>query len=104
MSTAVPKAEQRPAKSFTSLQWWIRDEDGKVVLAQTPNAAITVWLVAAVVTQTGLLDDDQRASVTMLGRGALVAWSLDELIRGASPARRLLGGLVLAGIGALALR
>jgi hypothetical protein len=30
-----------------------------------------------------------------LGRGALVVWSLDELLRGANPFRRLMGAAVL---------
>jgi hypothetical protein len=29
-------------------------------------------------------------------RGALLVWALDELVRGASPFRRALGGIVLA--------
>jgi hypothetical protein len=33
--------------------------------------------------------------LTRVGQGALVAWSLDELVRGSSPARRLLGAVVL---------
>ena len=32
----------------------------------------------------------------MIGKGALVVWALDELVRGASPVRRILGAVVLA--------
>ena len=34
-------------------------------------------------------------TLTGVGHGALVVWALDELVRGASPVRRLLGAVVL---------
>jgi hypothetical protein len=69
-----------------------------VVLAQPPNPAIILWLVSVVVGWTGLLDEHRDAVLTRIGQGALVAWSLDELLRGASPIRRVLGLVVLAGL------
>ena len=78
-----------------SARWWICDKDGSVSLAQWPNPALVVWLVAAVVGWTGVLGSDRAAQVDALGSGALVAWALDELVRGASPARRLIGAVVL---------
>ena len=38
-------------------------------------------------------------SVTLadVGMGALIVWALDELVRGVSPFRRLLGAVVLTG-------
>jgi len=94
-ATRTTDADRRTAR-FPSLQWWIRDRDGQVVLAQAPNAAITVWLASVVIGWTGVLDDHRDAILGRVGQGALVAWSLDELLRGASPARRLLGAVVLA--------
>jgi hypothetical protein len=84
------------ARRLLSLGWWIRDRDGKVVLAQAPNAAVLVWLATVVVGWTGLVDDDRQEILTRVGQGALIVWGLDELLRGASPARRLLGVVVLA--------
>jgi len=94
-ATRAPEASPRRA-TFPSLQWWISDRDGHVVLVQAPNAAIMVWLASVVVGWTGVLDDHRDAILGRVGQGALVAWSLDELLRGASPARRLLGAVVLA--------
>jgi hypothetical protein len=37
------------------------------------------------------------ATLADVGRGALIVGALDELVRGASPARRLLGAVILAG-------
>ena len=40
---------------------------------------------------------DRAATLAGVGQGALIVWALDELVRGASPFRRLLGAVVLAG-------
>ena len=56
-----------------------------------------MWLVAVVIGWTGLVDDASRtATLAGVGHGALVVWALDELVRGNSPFRRLLGAVVLA--------
>jgi hypothetical protein len=86
------------APRFPSPQWWIRDRDGEVAIAQPPNPALVVWLVTVVVGWTHLLDDRRTAVVGHVGQGALLAWALDELLRGASPVRRLLGAVVLVGV------
>lgn len=85
-------SETQPGPS--SLAWWVRDDQGRLTLGQWPNPAIGVWLVAKILAWTDLLaiSDDRLADV---GRGALLVWSLDELLRGASPFRRLLGAVVL---------
>lgn len=94
----MPATEDRPrTRPFGSLQWWIRDRDDRVVIVQPPNAAIIVWLAAALVGWTGALSHRHSATVAAAGRGALVVWGLDELVRGASPVRRLLGSVVLVG-------
>jgi hypothetical protein len=66
-----------------------------LALAQWPNPALAVWLVAVVVGWTGILGAARGATLAGIGRGALVVWALDELVRGASPFRRLLGAVVL---------
>lgn len=77
--------------------WWVRDKNGELTLAQWPNPALAVWLVAVVVGWTGVLATARGATLADVGRGALIVWALDELVRGASPARRLLGAVILAG-------
>lgn len=78
-----------------SARWWICDKDGRVNLAQWPNPALVVWLLSVGVGWTGVLGSDRTTQVHAVGGGALVAWALDELVRGASPARRLVGAVVL---------
>lgn len=79
------------------LGWWVRNENGGSTLAQWPNPALAVWLVAVVVGWTGVLGTARGATLAGVGQGALIVWALDELVRGASPARRLLGAVILLG-------
>lgn len=97
-TTTTPKTETPARPAFPSPQWWVRDRHGKVAIAQPPNPALAVWLVGVVVGWTGLLDTHREHVVTTIGQGALVAWSLDELLRGSSPVRRVLGAVVLVGM------
>jgi hypothetical protein len=63
-------------------------------VGQLPNPALCVWLAAVVL---GWFDLSSRHATTVDGIrvGALLVWALDELARGASPFRRLLGAVVL---------
>lgn len=78
-----------------SLPWWVRDRNGRLAIAQVPNPALAVWLVADIGGRTGALESDRAVALAAVGQGALVVWALDEVVRGASPARRLLGAVVL---------
>ena len=69
---------------------------GRIALVQVPNPALGVWALSTVALRVGLVAD-RAAEVRWIGAGALIAWSADEVIRGASPARRLLGAVVLGG-------
>lgn len=91
MSTSAPERTARPL----SPRWWVTDRDGDVVVAQWPNAALWVWALALVTRLTGLLGADNDDLLSGVGRGALIVWGLDEVWRGASPVRRLIGGVVL---------
>ncbi len=62
---------------------------------QVPNPALSVW-IAAVVLGWFPLSTTHGAAVDGVRRGALLVWALDEVVRGASPFRRLLGAVVLA--------
>ncbi len=71
------------------------DSRGRIVLGQPPNPALAVWLVAAVVRLAGVVDGRAEYVVRGIGDGALLVWAIDEVLRGASPFRRALGGGVL---------
>ena len=81
-----------PASLF---DWWFRDRaSGRVVIVQFPNAALSVWLVASVL--RSILGTLSRADMLRwVGGGALVAWGVDELLRGANPFRRFIGAFAV---------
>lgn len=84
-----------PTPARFSARWWVEDRRGRLGLVSWPNPALTVWLISLVVGWTDVLTREDGATLAMVGKGALVVWGLDELVRGASPVRRILGALVL---------
>jgi hypothetical protein len=86
-----------PSRVRTALDRFVRNpRSGKVVLAQLPNAPLVAW---GALTLGAALLPSHAQGLRWAGTGALVAWAADELVRGASPARRVLGLVVLgAGI------
>ena len=71
-----------------------RDADGHLVLFQPPNPALWVFFLALVLRWSPW--DARDSELLWLGRGALIVWAADELIRGDALLRRLLGAVVLA--------
>lgn len=90
-STTTTDANAR----LRSGSWWFRSSDGRLALWQLPNPALCVWMVALVL---GWFDLSATHATVVDGvrHGALLVWSLDEIVRGASPFRRLLGLVVFA--------
>lgn len=86
----------RSDRQTSFVQQVFGDEHGRVVLAQPPNAAIGVWTVVTGVRLVADLDDDTGVVLRGVAAGALVVWALDEVLRGATSFRRLLGAGVLA--------
>ena len=78
----------RPASRF------FRGRAGRLVLFQWPNPAIVVFFLALALRWSPW--DARDSELLWLGRGALIVWAVDELVRGDAPVRRLLGAVVLA--------
>ncbi|HET8991706.1 MAG TPA: hypothetical protein VFN31_01580 [Candidatus Saccharimonadales bacterium] len=69
-----------------------RDEDGDIVIWQTPNAYIIGW---AVLTIISLFVTGTIANIfTWLGIAALVIWAALEILKGVNYFRRALGAVV----------
>jgi hypothetical protein len=80
------------------IDWLFRNrQTGRITVAQAPNLALWLFIVAAVV--RSLLDPagGVRTALDGVAAVALVWWAVDEIVRGVNPWRRLLGGAVLAG-------
>jgi hypothetical protein len=79
-----------------AIDWVFRSrETGRITIAQRPNVTLIVFVLARAL--DGLLDPDPPWSTVLRGAGtvAIVWWSVDELVRGVNPWRRLLGAGVL---------
>lgn len=61
---------------------------------QWPNPALSVWLGALLLSFVDL-SEAHTTEVDGVRHGALLVWALDEVVRGASPFRRVLGAVVL---------
>jgi hypothetical protein len=80
------------------IDWLFRNRaTGRITIVQFPNAALGLFLAATALQRFLDPTGERRTGLTLLGAGALIWWSADELIRGVNPWRRLLGGVVLAG-------
>ena len=71
-----------------------RDSDGQIVLAQSPNLPLIVWIVASLLSlvfTTGKISIGLEA----LAFGCLFTWAWEELFQGVNYFRRALGLIVL---------
>ena len=76
--------------------WLFTDRtDGRIVVEQWPNLALWIFL-AALVIETFVRQGTTGSIVRIAGVASLTWWAVDEILRGANPWRRLLGGAVLA--------
>jgi len=93
VSTSTTAHPVRPGPASAS--WWFRSPDGDLAIAQFPNPPLFVWFGAWVLSRFDL-SDTHAATVSGVRDGALLVWALDELVRGSSPFRRVVGAAVLA--------
>ncbi len=82
----------------TRVVFFRNPDTGEVVIAQRPNLPLAIFLVATGV-RIALHPHGAAGSITSaVGTVSLTWWAADEVLRGDSPFRRVLGGVVLAGI------
>ena len=85
----------RPGSVKSAVAWWFRDPStGAIVLWQRPNTAIQVWGIATAVRRLGV-PPERDQELDWIATGALTWWSVDEVARGTTPYRRLIGTVVL---------
>ena len=90
---------------FLTVDWWFTSRvDGRTVIAQAPNPALSVWLAAVLWRVVADPEGTERSVLDGIALGALLVWAIDEVVRGVNPWRRLLGAVVLVPtlLGALA--
>lgn len=99
----MTRARTPVARARAAVDWLLRDPaTGKVVLYQRPNARLTaagaLTTTGKVLRATHVVAPGSTADVWLdRARTVLVVWwSVDEVLRGSTPYRRVIGGGVLA--------
>lgn len=99
-AAANRNAENRAANRSAlrrAFDWLFRDRrTGKVVIAQWPNLALSLFLVASAIRWLVPLTGKAGTIVSAGAALTLAWWGSDELVRGVNPFRRGLGAVVLA--------
>lgn len=89
----VNRAEERD-RSW--VDWLFRSRTtGKLAIVQTPNIPLWIFFVATAVRRVLHPAGSVGTAVSVVGMAALVWWAVDEIARGESPFRRVLGAVVL---------
>ncbi|HEY2215360.1 MAG TPA: hypothetical protein VGH31_09910 [Acidimicrobiales bacterium] len=78
------------------VRWlFVNRRTGGITVAQWPNIPLGTYIVASVLPRVVHLHGNVQSAVRTISVVALIAWGLDEALRGVNPFRRLLGGVVL---------
>jgi hypothetical protein len=79
------------------VDWLFRSRvTGRITVAQLPNAALLVWLAAALMQRFWEPRVGGQDVLRWVSTGALVVWAGGEVLRGVNPFRRMLGAVALA--------
>lgn len=78
-----------------TVDWCFRNrEAGGITVAQAPNLTLCV-VIAAGILHWIWPSGTPGTILTLLFRGGLMVWAMDEIIRGVNPWRRFLGAAAL---------
>ena len=94
-------------RAVRALRWFFENRrTGAITVAQAPN--LLLWIAIASGLLRAILEAASRPAghwdlaLTIVFRGSLLLWALDELVRGVNPWRRCLGaGVIALGVSAL---
>jgi hypothetical protein len=79
---------------YQSLRWFFQNrQTGAITIAQMPNLVLWIVIIAAglrLIWPSGNL----ALALTLVVKGGLLLWAVDEIFRGVNPWRRCLGAAV----------
>lgn len=79
------------------VSWLFRSRStGRITVAQSPNPSLIVFLILAAARWMFAPSGSVGTVLDVAAGGALAWWSINELIRGVNPFRRIIGAGVLS--------
>jgi hypothetical protein len=94
--TATPEKNASPPSAVGRI---FRNSDtGQWAIVQFPNLPLAIFLVATLVRLAVHPHGGTGTALSVVGGLGLAWWSVDEIARGDSPFRRVLGAVILVGL------
>ena len=72
---------------------YFKDKNGKVVLGETPNLPIIVWIICLILQK--ITEGNLQTLFEVVGFGAIFTWAWLEIFQGTNYFRRTLGLIVM---------
>jgi hypothetical protein len=89
--------EEKASSSSAFGQFFRNSDTGEWAIVQFPNVPLAIFLVATLVRDVFHPQGAAGTALSVVGAISLIWWSVDEIARGDSPFRRVLGAVVLVG-------
>jgi len=70
-------------------------QTGAITVAQAPNLPLWIAIVAGILRWLWSPSGNFGLALTVVFKGGLIVWAIDEIFRGVNPWRRCLGAVVL---------
>jgi hypothetical protein len=74
---------------------FVNRRTGGITVAQWPNVALLGFIALSIAQRFNIANGTPETTLRVLSAVALLAWAVDELVRGVNPFRRILGLVVL---------
>ena len=87
------RAQEGGSSKFRRMVRWmfVNRRKGGITVAQWPNVALSVFIALSVARRLNIAKGTPQTTLRLLSVVAILVWAADELIRGVSPFRRILG-------------
>jgi len=98
--TTTESSSPQTRRSWQRLVDWLfrNPKTGDLAIVQVPNLPLAIFLVGAAISRLAHPTGATGTAVSIVSDAALVWWAGDEVLRGSSRFRRMLGAVVLVGL------
>jgi hypothetical protein len=94
-SPSARTPEAVPGVAVRALRWlFLNRHTGRLTVVQWPNIPLWIFIVASLAVRVSHPSGSAHEILRVVVAVSLLAWALDEVIRGVNPFRRILGAVV----------